>query len=130
MPPRTDRQAISSRNRRIHQIRGRMIMQKKTIVLLGLMLALGAAMSLPAFAAQPIQGSVAEIDATNAAGLGTSATSDSTVGCRIYSALDPGLINANFGGTCLGARCLRNYTTLGGFGGPGGYPCNGENTVA
>lgn len=98
---------------------------RKKLVLLGLTLALTLAASVPAFAAATIGAAVGEIQVADGAALGNTGG----VACRIY-ATDDTVINANFGGTCANSRCPRNYVTLSGFGNPGGYNCNGENTGA
>lgn len=92
----------------------------KKIVVIGLLTfgAMGVAL-----AAEGVQGAVGNIDsATNALVAGT-------VGCRYYSVSgsDAG-INNNVP-SCTNQRCIRPYATAVKFS-PGGYLCQGENTVA
>src|SRR4029450_7572772 len=102
-----------------------MIMLKK-IALVGVLVALVAAVSAPAFAAQAIQGSARNISPTTNSLLG------GTAACRIYSVSGAELgINLNQCATapaCCNARCVRPYGTATFFG-TGGYRCNQENTA-
>jgi len=96
----------------------------KKIALLGLTVALGAALSVPVFAANAIQGSVGNITVADAAALGSTAGDPRNPACRVYSisGADAG-INANTP-TCLGIRCARNYNAAN-----SAYFCNTENTA-
>jgi hypothetical protein len=102
-----------------------MIMLKK-IALVGVLVALVAAVSAPAFAAQAIQGSARNISPTTNSLLG------GTAACRMYSVSGAELgINLNQCATapaCCNARCVRPYGTATFFG-TGGYRCNQENTA-
>src|SRR5262245_10344837 len=93
-----------------------MIMLKK-IALLTLIL---AALGVPAFAAQSIQGAAAVAAADAGTYLGTT----NGVGCRYYSVAGSETgVNLNTVG-CGGIRCLRNYNAA-----QSKYICNGENTA-
>jgi len=95
----------------------------KKIALVGVLVALVAAVSAPAFAAQAIQGSARNVSsATNTALAGT-------LGCRTYSVSGADIGINNNTPTCANQRCLRPYNTATFFG-TGGYRCNPEGTAA
>src|SRR4029453_16428305 len=99
-----------------------MIMLKK-IALVGVLVALVAAVSAPAFAAQVVQGSVRNVSpATNSLVAGTAA-------CRVYSVSGADIGINNNTTTCANMRCPRTFATATFFG-TGGYRCNQENTAA
>jgi len=97
----------------------------KKIALLGLTVALGAALSVPVFAANTIQGAVGNIGSTDAAALGSTAGGTRNPACRVYSisGLDAGINNNT--AACLNTRCPRNYATA-----QSAYFCNQEGTAA
>lgn len=100
---------------------------RKKILTLGLMAVVVAAWAAPSFAARPIQGTVGEVTAADAAALGQ-------VGFRVWSAMVGGESNVNDNvSSCRNVRCLRNFVANASLAAPGapgggGYVGNQEAT--